>query len=114
MPDVHERYPKYHRRIVLLGAHIARTYPTVEAEEAHAERDHLLELVAQGWEDMRYGNVTKGQESAVRADVVVVTPAQKDHETETRSHAVRIRGERVAWDYAQTRMTEAARDALEA
>lgn len=114
--DIATLYPKYHEFIVLLGAHVNRDFPPV-AEDAsgnripHAERDHLLELLAQGWEDLRQGNISKGQEQAVRKTSVVL-PAQADHETETHSYGGRVRGELIEWDYAQTRMTKAAQDAL--
>ncbi len=111
--DIATRYPKYHRRVVSLGAHVERTFPMeYDAGEnliPHAERDHLLELVAQGWEDMRQGKINRVAEQTVVPDVVTLRPVDVDHEDEQRDHVLRIGKEFVSWSYTARQLTDAGR-----
>lgn len=105
-------YPEIHRRCVLLGQHV-QSFPSVEDEPVHAERDRLTELVAQLWEDMRQRVIPASEERAVPADVVSKRDIDDDHEEETRGYEVTIRGERVSWERKETRMNKAAVTRLE-
>ena len=110
--DILPRYAETHRRCVLLGLHIREDFPSDEDEPVHAVRDHLMELEAQLWEDMRQGVIPDSEERAVPADVVSKRDVGADHEEETRTYEVAIGGDRVVWDRKETRLTEAAAAAL--
>lgn len=111
---IRDDYPEIHRRCVLLGLHIRESFPSVADEAVHAERDHLMELKANLWEDMRQGVIPDSEERAVPADVVSKRDVGADREEETRTYEVTSRGERVVWDRKETRLTAEAQAALEA